>query len=293
MNIIGKRKLYYIFSGIIIVPGILALYFWGLKLGIDFTGGSVLEITAKNTNQEKVLEASKEKVSNVQVIASENDTYIIKFKETDEQHHRDLSSNLKEKFGSEEKKFESVGPTVSQELTRKAFVLIFVASLAIILFLAWSFRKVSLPMASWKYGVCAIVALLHDALLVLGIFSILGHFYNIEIDSYFITAILTVIGFSVHDSIVVFDRVRENLRKMAGESFSKIVNYSLNQTLARSINTSVTVLMVLLVLYLFGGESTKTFVLALLIGVASGTYSSIFNASQLLVTWNLRSEKRK
>ena len=185
--------------------------------------------------------------------------------------------------------YRTVGPTVGQELVGRAFWAILAASAAILVYLTLVFRKVP---NSFRYGVCAIIALLHDVLVVLGIFAILGLLFDIEIDALFITALLTVIGFSVHDTIVVFDRTRENITKRRFERFEDVVNYSLVQTLARSINTSITVLLTLFALYLFGGASIHNFVLALLIGILSGTFSSIFTASMLLVVWEKREWRR-
>jgi preprotein translocase subunit SecF len=181
-----------------------------------------------------------------------------------------------------ELRFESVGPTVGQETASRAALAVAVASLAILAYLAWSFRKMDHPL---RYGVCAIVALLHDALLLLGVFSILGRLFFVEVDALFLTAVLTVIGFSVHDTIVVFDRVRENAFRLRGQPFEQIVNHSLAQTLGRSLATSVTIAFTTAALVLFGGETIRLFALALLIGVVSGTYSSIFNAAALLVSW--------
>ncbi len=176
-----------------------------------------------------------------------------------------------------------MGPSVSSDIARNAILSILAASVAVVLYIAFAFRNAPPPVSPWSFGIMAIVALLHDSLLLLGVFSILGHFFGVQIDALFVTAVLTVIGFSVHDTIVVFDRVRENLRRRSG-SFAEIVNTSILETFARSINTSLTVLLTLLALLLFGGESIRYFVLALLIGIASGTYSSIFNASPLLVS---------
>jgi preprotein translocase subunit SecF len=185
--------------------------------------------------------------------------------------------------------FLAVGPTIGSELIGRAFLAIAAASAAILIYLTIVFRKV--PNA-FRYGVCAILALLHDVLVVIGVFAILGILFAVEIDALFVTAMLTVIGFSVHDTIVVFDRVRENILKRRFDNFGEVVNYSLVQTLARSINTSITVILTLFALYLFGGASIRNFVLALLIGIISGTYSSIFNASMLLVIWENREWNR-
>jgi len=182
---------------------------------------------------------------------------------------------------------------MGQETTLNALKAVVIASILIILYITWSFRQVPKPTSSFRFGVCAIIALIHDVLVVIGVFAILGHFLNVEIDSLFVTAILTVIGFSVHDTIVVFDRIRENLRKMGGSDFPKTVNESIIQTIGRSLNTSLTVVLILIALLLFGGESIRWFVVALLIGVVSGTYSSIFNASPLLVLWQEIIDKKK
>ena len=187
-----------------------------------------------------------------------------------------------------EKRFESVGPVVGAEMAKKALLAVILASLAIILYIAWSFRQIPRPYSPWKFGISAVVALLHDALVVLGLFSLFGHFYQVEIDALFVTALLTVIGFSVHDTIVVFDRVRENLPKMYNKPFPEIVDFSLTETLVRSLNTSLTVILTLTALLLFGGETIRWFVVALLVGIVSGTYSSIFNAAPLLVLWESR-----
>lgn len=182
----------------------------------------------------------------------------------------------------EELKFESVGPIIGNELKQKSIFAVVIVLLAIIAYIAYAFRQVSYPVASWKYGLCAIIALTHNLLIIVGLFSVLGHFWGIQIDAYFITAILTLLGFSIHDTIVTFDRTRENLRRRQDQTFPNLVNISINETLVRSINTSLT-LFVLLAILLFGGDSVRYFVLALFIGIIVGTYSSIFIASPLLV----------
>jgi preprotein translocase subunit SecF len=198
---------------------------------------------------------------------------------------------LKAKFGEVNRdRLESVGPTVSQESTRSAIIAVFGASLFILLYLTWAFRQAPHPL---RYGVCALIAMLHDVLLVLGVASILGTFFGLEVDALFLTALLTILSFSVHDTIVVFDRIRENLiNRRAGEIFDNIVNHSIVQTLPRSINTQITSLFTLTALLLFGGQSIRNFVFILLIGLISGTYSSIFNAAQLLVVWEHREWQR-
>lgn len=288
MNFIGKRRLWFTISLVAIVPGLVSLIIWGLKPGIDFTGGEELRIQGNtNIDQTKAIVASLP-VKNITVTTSGANGLLIRYQDQNssdaEKNHQAIKTSLASVQASEES-FNSIGPAISHDITKHALVSVILASLAIVIYIAFAFRNAPPPVSPWSFGVTAIIAMLHDAFLVLGVFSILGHFFNIEIDSLFVTAILTVIGFSVHDTIVVFDRIRENLRRY-DKAFEVIVNDSILETLARSINTSMTVLMTLLALFLFGGDSIKHFVLALLIGIFSGTYSSIFNASPLLVVYN-------
>jgi preprotein translocase subunit SecF len=210
-----------------------------------------------------------------------------------QEEHQKLLNVLKEKTGTfEEKRFELIGPVIGQELRSDALWQLVLVSLGIVLYIAYAFRRIQRPITAWRFGWAAVIALLHDLLVVLGIFSILGHFKGIEIDSMFVTAMLTVLGFSVHDTIVVFDRIRENVKIFAGQPLEFVINHSITQTIVRSLNTSLTVLFVLLALLLFGGESIRYFVLALFIGVITGTYSSIFVASPILVLWQKWSARR-
>lgn len=298
MDIIGKKYLYFLISIIIIIPGIVSLFFFGLKLSIDFTGGSRLTYQVTSDKKEAISDKisgiiRKEEVDVISIQKSGEDVYIVRTKPLEQKTYqnikKEISGNIKD---SKELSFETIGPTIGGETTINALKAIILASILIVIYIAWSFRKVPKPASSLRFGFCAIVALLHDVLVVVGIFSILGHFFSVEIDSLFVTALLTVVGFSVHDTIVVFDRIRENLRRMSGSPFSVIVNDSILQTLGRSLNTSLTVLLVLFTLLLFGGESIRWFIVALLVGVASGTYSSIFNAAPLLVVWHEWREKK-
>jgi preprotein translocase subunit SecF len=194
-------------------------------------------------------------------------------------------SKIKDSVGAiEELRFESVGPSIGAELKRKAVYAIFFVLIAILLYITYVFRKVSRPVASWKYGMAALLAMFHDTIITMGVFAVLGRFYNVEINTTFVAAVLTVIGYSVHDTIVVFDRIRENLPR-SNEDFEGTVNVSLNQTLVRSVNTSLTVIFVLLSIIIFGGSSIRTFAMAMAIGIFFGTYSSIFVAPPLLVMW--------
>jgi preprotein translocase subunit SecF len=298
MNLIGKRKIWYAISIIAIVPGIISLSIWHLRLGIDFSGGSVSEVQGNVQPAVITQLANQQGFKDVTVVGVGNGRSDIRFRDPSpdaqhESHHQIFKSALAA-HSMQEVSFDSIGPSVSKDITKNAILALIAASLAIVAYIAFAFRNVPPPVSSWSFGVMAIAALLHDAFFVLGIFSILGHFFQVEIDALFVTAILTVIGFSVHDTIVVFDRIRENLRRYGSRiSFEETVNLSLNETMVRSLNTSLTVLFTLLALYLFGGITIRTFILALLIGIASGTYSSIFNASPLLVTWQDYQSKRR
>lgn len=288
MDLLKYKLIYFLLSFLLILPGTYFLAKDGLKLGIDFTGGVILEYQFKNpvaVDQLKT-EIASQGVTVGQIVESSNNTYLIKTKPLEQSQINQLKNNLSVKYGPiEEKRVESIGPIIGQELTQKAVLSILIASLVIVIYIAYSFRKVPRPTSSWRFGITAVVALLHDVLVVVGIFAILGKFFNVEVDTLFVTALLTVIGFSVHDTIVVFDRIRENLLKNIGKKFSEVANISIVQTLGRSLNTSLTVVFVLTALLLFGGETIRWFVAALLIGVISGTYSSIFNATALLAFW--------
>jgi preprotein translocase subunit SecF len=298
MNIIKHKNWYFAISLLVIIPGIISLLLWGLNLSIDFAGGSrTVLLLQKNISQDQkqqiqdIYTQQKSEVSSIQLSGREA---IVRTRTITPKQNTAILSNLQKKFGKvQEEDFETTGPTISSEITRNAFLAVLLASLAIIVFIAIQFRNVPKPTSSLRFGITAIVALLHDVIVLLGIFSLLGHFFHVEIDSLFITAVLTVIGFSVHDTIVVYDRIRENLRRMPATPFPTVVNSSILQTLGRSLNTSLTVLLVLLTLLIFGGESIRWFVVALFVGVLSGTYSSIFNAAPLLVLWHEIAEKRK
>ncbi len=288
MNIVGKRKIWFTISIALIVPGTIALFLWGLKPGIDFTGGQEIEVSGKVTQAELREIISKTGVKEITVTTSGNDRLLARFSDKEVENPENIRQNIKTLLAQNnltETAYSSVGPSVSRDITRNALIGVGLASIAILIYIAFAFRNTPPPVSPWSFGATAIVALLHDALFLLGIFAILGHFFGVQVDALFVTAILTVIGFSVHDTIVVYDRIRENLRRL-NKPFEEVVNISINETLARSLNTSVTVVLVLLAFYLFGGESIKYFVLALLIGIISGTYSSIFNASPLLVVYN-------
>jgi len=340
-NIIQKRNIWLTLSSLVVVLSIIFLVLWGLNFGIDFTGGSLLEVKFLKERpsvsevqdalsdlglgslvvqpvgeQDMILrfqDTSEEKHQEILVrmdeLASSNEENIEGEKEVKEDKNlgievggenieglevelldsegKKIKSNLTGKesiINIEELRYDSVGPSIGEELKRKSLYAIIVVLIAIVLYIAWTFRKVSMPVASWKYGLTSIIALFHDVMIVLGIFAVLGKFFDIEINAAFIAAILTVLGYSVNDTIVVFDRIRENLPR-SEEDFEGTINTSVNQTLTRSINTSLTTLLVLLSILFFGGGTIRDFVLALSIGVFIGTYSSIFLASPLLVVW--------
>ncbi len=296
MDIIGRKNLYFFISLLVLIPGLISLATKGLRLSIDFTGGSVFEFEFKNeVKKEDVSRVFHDKGVGIESIQTSSDRrVIVKTKPVDNPKNDEIVKSLQTQYvGSKEISFETIGPLVGKETTTNAFIALIVASIGILLYIAYAFRSVPKPYSSFRFGASAIIALLHDALVVLGIFSILGFVKGVEIDALFITAVLTVIGFSVHDTIVVFDRIRENLDKLRGSSFSEVVNFSLVETLNRSLRTSLTVIFTLLALFLLGGETIRYFVIALLVGIVSGTYSSIFNASPILVVWEEWAQKRK
>ena len=296
MNLMKHKYWFLAFSAAILIPGIVAILVWGMKLSIDFTGGTLLTYKFNvpiNTGELK--EVLDSQGAGVQVITTNSQTdYSIRTREIQSNDIDRVKNAVSAKFdGAILRSFETVGPVIGRETTKNAAVSLMWASIGILLYIAYAFRNIPKPYSSFRFGVSAILAMLHDAFIVLGVFSILGHFFKIEIDSLFITAMLTVIGFSVHDTIVVFDRIRENLNKLPKQmNFEEVVNYSIVETLSRSLATSLTVLITLLSLYLLGGESIKNFVLAMLIGIFSGTYSSIFTASPILVVWEQLISKR-
>lgn len=280
------KYIYFAISLLVLIPGTISLIKNGLKLSIDFTGGTLLEIQITNNKSQDIVSNLRDITKAVSIQQSEDNTFLLRMHEINNDQKIKILKEVENKLGkTSEKRFETVGPIVGKELTHKAFLAIGVASIAIIFYIAWSFKD-------WKFGVSAVIALIHDALVVVGLFSILGAKWGVEVDVLFVTAVLTVIGFSVHDTIVVFDRIRENLPKMPKASFSDVADFSLTETLVRSLNTSITVLLTLSAMLLFGGETIRWFVVALLVGISSGTYSSIFNATPLLVMWEERSKKR-
>jgi len=296
LDLVSKRYVWFAISLLMIIPGLFFLLWQGLRTGVDFSGGTLWEYSIPNRTETvpaaevRELYAQQGEEANVQISTPDNEGNVIAIVRTpqavqaEDATRQRIASALQAQYpGAELTRFESVGATVSRESTQQAVLAVLAASAAILGYLTFAFRKA--PHAV-RYGVCAIIAMLHDVLLVLGAASILGYFIGLEVDALFLTAVLTVISFSVHDTIVVFDRVRENMaQRRSGQGFEEIVNLSVVQTLTRSINTQLTTLLTLLALLLFGGPTIFNFVLILTIGLLSGTYSSIFNAAQLLVVW--------
>lgn len=299
-RIIQNRRIFLSLSSLAVVASILALVFWGLNFGVDFAGGSLMEVEFKNyqPTMTEISDSLKSANINNLTIQPTQDSTILRFKEDTEIAHQAVLAGLqalvkgKPEASVKELQFDSVGPSIGQELKSKSFNSTAIVFIAIILYISLAFRRVSKPIASWKYGVAAIIALIHDILFTLGVFSVLGHFYGVEINTPFIAAILTVLGYSVSDTIVVFDRIRENLPK-SQEDFENTVNRSVNQTLVRSINTSLSSILALTAVLFFGGSTIKDFALALIIGIFIGTYSSIFIASPALVVWDKLSHRKK
>lgn len=291
---------YFVISGLIIIPGAFSLVYYGFKLSVDFTGGTILEITLQKQrevdrkspndlkNQEanirEIIEAKGIEVENLG-IDKENNTILLRAKPFDENKKNELIKVLTDKFGDfEEKRFETVGALLGQELINKTIVGILLASFLIMAYVAYQFRE---PM----YGVCAILAMFHDSLIMLGSFSFLSHFFGVEIDTLFVTALLTILSFSVHDTVVVYDRIRESSKTQKDRLFYSLVNQAVNETLVRSLNNSMTIIFMLLALILLGGETIRWFAVALLIGTISGTYSSTFTAAPLLIVWRSVSKR--
>lgn len=292
MFIIKYRKIFYAFSGILIAMSVGSLLIWGLNLGIDFKGGAIVEVSYPEGRPEiGAVKANLDKLSlgYYSLQSSGSDGFILRSRMINDAERPLIQETFSLKGAKTEvKRFNSVGPILGREAAVKSIISLFIVIFCIIIFITFAFRKVSEPVSSWKYGLIAVVALFHDVLVPTGIFAILGHYYGYEIDTLFVTALLVVLGFSIHDTIVVFDRVRENLTlsrvHREKNQFDKIVGDSVSQTFVRSINTSLTTILALVALYIFGAESTRHFSLALIVGITAGTYSSIFLGSPLLVT---------
>ncbi|MFH1712025.1 MAG: protein translocase subunit SecF [Patescibacteria group bacterium] len=287
IQVIKYSKVWLAISATLVTASIVCIAIFGLNFGIDFTGGSLLEVKIDGeVSLNDVRDVTSAAGFDAVVQESEDGQYLIRTETVTPEEHDQIISGLSDRFESvEEYRFESVGPAIGEELKEKSVMAVILLLVLIMLYVAWAFRKVSKPVASWKYGVLTIIAAIHDVLIPLGIFAVLGRFLGFQIDTAFVAAMLTILGYSINDTIVIFDRTRENLSALrhSDTSFSDIVNNSVVQSFGRSINTSLTTLLVLVAILLFGGETTKQFILALIIGIVSGAYSSLFLASPLLV----------
>jgi len=327
LNIVKNRNIFFIFSGVLLLVSLFAVITFGLKPGIDFTGGSLMEISF--TSERPDLESMQAQFADgtygsVLVQPTGENAYILKMRFISEDEHQEILANLRsefenimvdvmidpeavkdpnfvaveDKFDAEkpenrliEERLEVIGSSVSSQMKSRTFEAGIAVVIAIVLYITYAFRKVSKPIHSWKYGVTAVVALIHDVFITMGVFAFLGKYMGVEVDIPFVVALLTILGYSVNDTIIVFDRIRENLIKYGYDDFENIVNKGVNETISRSINTSFTTLLVLIALFFFGGSTIHYFVLALIIGISFGTYSSIFIASPLLVFWQKISKK--
>ena len=293
LNVISNRKVFLSLSGLLVVVSATVIIIFGFIQGVDFKGGTLWQFQiTENTPEKAALENFIEEnlgVGDVQLNFDQNNgNFFLRFKEITEDTHQTFFKTLENQYsGFEELSFQSIGPSVGENLRKNAIIAVVLSLIAVSLYIAFVFRKTSKPISSWKYGVVTMVTLSHDIVIPAGILAVLGRYIGLEIDSNFIVALMVIMGFSVHDTIVVFDRIRENLTLDQGRSdFGKVINDSVNQTIARSINTSLTLILVLLALYFVGPVNLKFFILTLLIGTTAGVYSSIFVASPLLLTWH-------
>ncbi len=298
MRIIQQRNKFFILSGILVVASLVMLAIWGLKPGIDFRGGVLTEIkfTEQMPNKDDFRKQLQElNLSDLTIQTSGNNKMLVRFISDDDDINTKVQSKIKTTYPKAiVERTSFISSAISQELKSKAIQATIVAIIGIMFYIMWAFRKVSYPVESWKYGFGAIIALAHDIIITLGAFAFLGHQYGVEVNIPFIAALLTILGYSVNDTIVIFDRIRENLNKAeAKKHFEDTVNRSINESMSRSLNTSLTVVVVLLAIIFFGGESIKYFSIALLIGIVAGTYSSIFVASAILVEfWRKKLSKK-
>lgn len=298
LQIVQKRKYAYWFSGILTVGSLILLSFWGLKFGIDFKGGTLMEVqfTIDPAPEVKQVEENLSPLGlkSLTIQPTDNKGMLLRYLASDE----NANNQVLEKLTALDKdvkqlRTDFIGASVSEQIKKNAFSGTLLSLIGIALYIAWAFRRVSGTVTSWEYGLGAIIALAHDIIIVIGLFVVLGYYYDIEVGVPFIAALLTILGYSVNDTIVVYDRIRENLlRSVRKENFESTVNYSINETLGRSVNTSLTVIITLIAIVIFGGDSIRYFGVALLAGVVFGTYSSVYIASALLVTrYNMKIKK--
>lgn len=286
INFLRFSIVYYIFSGLLALFAIFSVSFFGLKFGIDFLGGSILEINFENRPENKIIQEKLIDLNLGEIIIQPtgNKGVILRMTEINEETHQNIVSKLQEISPVQERRFESVGPSIGQELRNKTIILMIVSLIALLIYIAVAFRRVSRPLFSWQYGIISIIVLLFDILIPIGLLALLGKLYNVQFNIPIVTALLTILGYTINDKVIIFDRVRENIIRFRGEDFKKLVDQSLNQTLSRSLSTGFCTLLVLISLFLFGGETLKYFSLVLIAGIIVGTYSSIFLAAPFLVS---------
>jgi preprotein translocase subunit SecF len=285
-NFLKYKYIYFVLAGLLVAGSLAVLVIFGLNMGIDFTGGSIMELEYEGSRP--ALQAVRDSLSvygEAQVQTTGENGLIIRMGELNEPTHQEILEILKDGYELEEMRFESIGPVIGKELENKTKTLILLALFSIVVYIAFAFRKVQRPIRSWQYGLASLIALFHDVVIPMGIFSLLGYYYGVQFTIPVVTALLTVLGYSINNTVVVFDRIREALIRGEGTTFEETINISLNRAFTRCINTSLTTLMVLLAIYFFGGETLKYFSLALIIGITAGTFSSLFLAAPILAVW--------
>ena len=294
INFLKYKKIYYLFSTTLVVVSLASIFIFGLRFGIDFSGGSILEVDFDKRPENPAIQEKLKDLNLGEIVlqpAGENEV-ILRLKDINEETHQQIISRLGEISKVQEKRFESIGPTIGKELRQKTLMLVIVSLLALLIYIAVAFRKVNFPVSSWQYGVISILTLSFDVLITVGSLAFLGKFYNVQFSIPIITALLTILGYTINDKVIVFDRVSENLLRDRRDNFEELVNRSLNETLGRSLSTGTCALLVLFFIFLFGGETLKYFALTLIIGILVGTYSSLFLAAPILVDW-LKLRERK
>ncbi|MDD4995518.1 MAG: protein translocase subunit SecF [Patescibacteria group bacterium] len=289
MWVVKHKRIFYLVSSVIVIASIVSFALWQLNWGIDFTGGSLAEFRFNDNNRPTADQVRQDigefNLGNMTIQSAGDQDLLMRFQFLSAEQKESVANTLTDKYGNVESlRFDSIGPIIGEELRVKTLYAIVGVLFAIVLYVAYTFRKVSRPISSWKYGLLTIISGFHDVIIPIGVFAILGKFFDVEVNAPFVAAILTILGYSINDTIVVFDRVRENLIRNDWD-FDELVGRSINQTFARSINTTLTTLLALISIYFFGGATIKDFTGVLIIGIATGAYSSIFIASPLLVTW--------
>jgi len=281
------KKIYYIFSGALAIGSLVCLLLFGLKFGIDFLGGSILEVDFEKRPDNSVIQDKLKDLNLGEIILQPTGEkgVILKLRDISEETHQEILKRLDDVSGVQELRFESIGPVIGKELRQKTIILIIISLAALLIYIAISFRKVSFPFSSLQFGVISIAALILDILTLMGVFAALGNFYNIQFGIPIVTAFLTILGYTINDKVIVFDRVRENISRTRGVDIGSLVDRSLNEILLRSLSTGACSLLVLFFIFFLGGQTIKYFALTLIIGIIVGTYSSLFLASPLLVEW--------